>query len=50
MPGSALALLVLRILLADHPHDALTLDYLAVVANLLDRCLYFHGFSPLVEI
>src|SRR5690349_6515492 len=39
---SALALLVARVGGADDPHDALALDDLALVANLLDRSADLH--------
>jgi len=32
---------------ADHPHYTLAVDDLALVANLLYRCSYFHNFSSL---
>jgi hypothetical protein len=38
---STLALLVARVR-ADHPHDAVAADDLAVAADFLDRCEYFH--------
>src|SRR5712692_5194025 len=47
----SLSLLVFRIL-ADHPHHTLAVDDLALIANFLDRCPYFHksvlGRSSLV--
>src|SRR5690606_34780532 len=39
---SALALLVTRLRAADHAHDAVATDDLAVAAQLLDRCTNFH--------
>src|SRR5262245_31916839 len=41
----ALPLLVPRVL-ADHPHDAVAPDDLAVAAHLLHRCDYFHRATP----
>jgi hypothetical protein len=43
---STLALLVARVA-ADHPDNTLAPDYLALAADLLHRCHYFH-FSPLI--
>src|SRR5690349_9250524 len=43
-PSLSLTLLVLGIL-ADHPHHALAANDLALVANLFDRCPYFHFLS-----
>jgi hypothetical protein len=40
----ALTLLVLGVLLANDPDDAFSPDHLAVLAQLLDRGPYFHGF------
>jgi hypothetical protein len=40
-PRSTLPLLVARIR-ADHPHDAIAADDLAVPAKLLHGCPYFH--------
>ena len=40
-PALALSLLVLLVL-ANHPHDAFTLDDLALVANLFDTGSDFH--------
>jgi hypothetical protein len=34
---------------ADHPHYALAVDDLALVANFLDRCSYFHETSSLLS-
>src|SRR5579863_6836789 len=49
--ASSLSLLVFRIL-ANHPHHTLAVDDLALVANFLHRCPYFHkpvlGRSSLV--
>jgi len=42
--GSTLALLVPGIL-ADHAHNSVAADDLAVPADFLDRCSYFHGMS-----
>src|SRR5664280_3406216 len=42
---SALTLLVARVG-ADHAHDTLAPDHLAMAAHLLDRCCNFHLFSP----
>jgi hypothetical protein len=39
----ALALLVTRVLLANHPHNSSALDDFAILANLFDRSPYFHG-------
>src|SRR6185437_3070038 len=43
--GLALPLLVARVRRADHPHDAVAPDDLAVAADLLHRCQYLH-FTP----
>src|SRR5262249_37324014 len=40
--GLSLALLVLRVLLADPPHITFTLDHLAAFAHLLDGRTHFH--------
>jgi hypothetical protein len=40
---STLALLVTRVR-ADHAHDTVAADDLAVAANFLDGCQYFHFF------
>jgi hypothetical protein len=44
-PSLPLLLLVLGVL-ADHHHDALALDDLALVANFLDRRPDFHALTP----
>src|SRR5262249_23312177 len=43
--GLALPLLVLGVVRADHAHDALAPDDLALVTNLLDRRSHFHVFT-----
>src|SRR5208282_6330277 len=43
-PALPLTLFVFRVF-ANHPHYSLAVDDLALVANLLDRCSYFHNSS-----
>src|ERR1700674_4048189 len=40
-----LALLVLRVV-ADHAHDSMPADDLALLTATLDGCLYFHALLP----
>jgi hypothetical protein len=42
---SALALFVTRIRAADHAHDTLSLDDLAIAADSLNRCHHFHDIT-----
>jgi len=42
---SALTLFVARIRAANHAHNALALDDLAIAANALNRCHHFHDIT-----